>query len=159
MTTDPPTAANPRIVTCDPVPGFAPQIGRYVAQLTEVRQDLLNEVAGLTAAQLEWHPDDQTESIGTLLLHLDGVEWSWMHEDIFGAAADEYPGRWPEAMPIRAGAPQVMGRPPAAYLEPLARTRGDADHLAGLHRRRPEPPGGRGRAAARPRAAQRALHH
>jgi uncharacterized damage-inducible protein DinB len=125
MTTDPPTAANPRIVTCDPVPGFAPQIGRYVAQLTEVRQDLLNEVAGLTAAQLEWHPDDQTESIGTLLLHLDGVEWSWMHEDIFGAAADEYPGRWPEAMPIRAGAPQVTGRPPAAYLEPLARTRAE----------------------------------
>ena len=41
-----PTAANPNITTCDPVEGYAPQIGRYVAQLTEVRNDLKQEVAG-----------------------------------------------------------------------------------------------------------------
>jgi uncharacterized damage-inducible protein DinB len=119
MTTEPPTAANPRLVTCDPVPGYSPQIGRYVAQLTEVRQDLLAEVTGLSPAQLDWHPDAQTESIGTLLLHLAAVEWSWMHEDIFGAAAAEYPGRWDEAMPIRVGAPQVTGRPLETYLAQL----------------------------------------
>ncbi|HEX6607137.1 MAG TPA: DinB family protein [Chloroflexia bacterium] len=118
-----PTAAHPRIVTCDPVPGYSPQIGRYVAQMTEVRADLLHELEGLTLAQLDWHPDEQTESIGTLLLHLDGVEWSWIHEDIFGAASDAYPGNWAEAMPIRVGVPQVQGRPLAAYLDQLAATR------------------------------------
>src|SRR6476619_1333867 len=90
------TAANPRIVTCDPVAGYSPQIGRYVAQLTEVRQDLLYELKDLTPAQLDWHPDEQTESIGTLLLHLDAVEWSWIYEDIFGTDGEAYPGEWAE---------------------------------------------------------------
>src|SRR3954464_1236946 len=102
-----PTAANPRIVTCGSVPGYAPQIGRYVAQLNEVRRDLLHELNGLTGAQLDWHPDEETESIGTQLLHIAAVEWSWLHEDIFGAASAEYPGSWAEAMPIRLRVPQV----------------------------------------------------
>jgi len=114
------TAANPRIVTCDPVAGYSPQVGRYVAQLNEVRADLLHELNGLSVEQIDWHPDEQTESIGTLLLHLDAVEWSWIHQDIFGATDDAYPGSWDEAMPIRVGVPQVQGRPLEAYLEQLA---------------------------------------
>ena len=114
------TAANPRIVTCDPVEGYSPQVGRYVAQLAEVRADLLHELEGLTVEQVDWHPDERTESIGTLLLHLDAVEWSWIHQDIFGAADDAYPGSWDEAMPVRVGVPQVQGRPLAEYLEQLA---------------------------------------
>ena len=118
-----PTAAHPRIVTCDPVAGYSPHIGRYVAQMTQVRQDLLHELDGLAAEQLDWHPDDQTESIGTLLLHLDAIEWSWINQDIFGAGDDAYPGSWDEAMPIRNGVPQVQGRPLVSYLEQLAATR------------------------------------
>ncbi|HKP51273.1 MAG TPA: DinB family protein [Chloroflexia bacterium] len=117
------TAANPEITTCNPVEGYAPQVGRYVAQLTEVRQDLKHEVERLTVEQLDWHPDEATESIGTQLLHLDAVEWSWMHEDIFGAHSDEYPGVWSEAMPIRVGVPQVTGRPVQSYIEKLDATR------------------------------------
>ena len=114
-----PTAADPRIVTCDAVAGYPPRIGRYVAQLAEVRGDLKQEVTSLSIAQVDWHPDEQTESIGTLLLHLAGVEWSWIHEDIFGRPDSEYPGSWDEAMPIRQSVPQVQGRPVAAYLEHL----------------------------------------
>ena len=117
------TAANPRIVTCDPVAGYSPQVGRYVAQLDEVRNDLLHELEDLTIEQIDWHPDEQTESIGTLLLHLDAVEWSWIHQDIFGAGDDAYPGSWDEAMPIRVGVQQVQGRPLEAYLEQLTATR------------------------------------
>ncbi len=127
--TDHPTAANPRIVTCDPVAGYAPQIGRYVAQLAEVRHDLLEQVADFTVAQLDWHPDAQTESVGTLLLHLDAVEWSWMHQDIFGAPDEDYPGSWDEAMPIRAVVPQVSGRPLVRYLDQLAATRAETLRL------------------------------
>lgn len=116
---DHPTAANPRITTCDPVEGFTPQIGRYVAQLTEARQHLKGELAHLTQEQLDWHPDEQTESIGTLLLHVAAVEWSWMHQDIFGASDKEYGASWQEAMPIRADAPQVSGRPLDQYLQQL----------------------------------------
>ncbi len=117
------TAANPRIITCNPVEGYTPQIGRYVAQMDEVRRDLKQEVNGLIVGQLDWHPDEWTESIGTLLLHLDAVEWSWIHEDIFGVSDDDYPGVWSEAMPIRFGVPQVQGRPLEWYLEKLDATR------------------------------------
>lgn len=117
------TAANPKIITCDPVPSYAPWVGRYVAQMQEVRRDLLAEVKGLSTEQLDWHPDAQTESIGTQLLHLDSVEWSWMHEDILGLPDSRYPGSWQEAMPIRFGVPQVQGRPLQWYLDRLAATR------------------------------------
>jgi uncharacterized damage-inducible protein DinB len=117
------TAANPRITTCDPVEGYSLQVGRYVAQLTEVRDDLKREVEGLSIEQLSWHPNEQTESIGTQLLHLDAVEWSWMHEDIFGTPSAEYTGVWEEAMPIRAGVPQVSGKPLEWHLQKLDATR------------------------------------
>jgi uncharacterized damage-inducible protein DinB len=118
-----PTAANPKITTCDPVEGFTPQIGRYVAQLTEVRDDLKREVSGLSIAQLDWHPNDQTESIGTLLLHCEAIEWSWLHEDVLGRPSDEFTGDWSEALPIRVGAPQVTGRSVEHYLQKLDATR------------------------------------
>lgn len=118
-----PTAANPAITTCNPVAGYATTVGRYVAQLTEVRHDLECEVETLSTEQLDWHPDEATESIGTLLLHIDAVEWSWMHEDIFGVPEDQYPGDWHEAMPIRFGVPQVTGRPVRWYLDKLDATR------------------------------------
>ncbi len=120
---DAPTAANPKITTCDPVEGYSPQIGRYVAQLTEVRTDLKYELKDLTTVQLDWHPDDATESIGTQLLHLDAVEWSWIHEDMLGAPSDAYPGVWSEAMPIRVSVSQVAGRPLQWYVEKLDATR------------------------------------
>lgn len=117
------TPANPRITTCDPVPGYAPVIGRYVAQLEELRADLLGELSSLTQAQLDWHPNDKVESIGTMLLHMDAVEWSWIHEDILGRPDNEYPGEWSEAMPIRVNAEQVSGRPLQWYLDKLEATR------------------------------------
>ena len=118
-----PTAANPIITTCDPVEGFTPQVGRYVAQLTEVRDDLKHELSGLTIPQLDWHPNDHTESIATLLLHCDAVEWSWLHEDVLGRPSAEYTGDWSEAMPIRVGVPQVTGMPVEHYLQKLDATR------------------------------------
>ena len=118
-----PTAANPRITTCDPVEGYAPRIGRYIAQMNEVRTGLLRQLEGLGIEQIDWHPDENTESIGTMLLHIDAVEWSWIFEDIFGRPDSEYPGEWSEAMPIRNRLPQVQGRPLEWYLQELEATR------------------------------------
>jgi uncharacterized damage-inducible protein DinB len=114
-----PTAADPKITTCNPVPGYTPQIGRYVAQLIEVRSDLKQEIAGLSIEQIDWHPNDTVESIGTLLLHVASVEWSWLHEDMLGRPSEEYPGDWAEAMPIRVGVAQISGRPVEWYIQHL----------------------------------------
>jgi uncharacterized damage-inducible protein DinB len=118
-----PTPTNPKIVTCNPVEGYSPQVGRYVAQLNEVRDELKSQLEGLTVEQIDWYPDEKTESIGTQLLHLDAIEWSWINEDIFGRPDTEYPGSWEEAMPIRVGVPQVTGRPLEWYMSKLDATR------------------------------------
>jgi uncharacterized damage-inducible protein DinB len=91
--------------------------------MNEVRADLKEELDGLRVEQIDWHPDENTESIGTMLLHVDAVEWSWIFEDIFGRPDSEYPGEWSEAMPIRLKVPQVQGRPVEWYLQKLDATR------------------------------------
>ncbi|HKG27191.1 MAG TPA: DinB family protein [Thermomicrobiales bacterium] len=113
------------VFSCDPPPGFSPGIGRYVAQLTETRQELLRHLEGMTPEQLSWHPNDQVESIGTQLLHVAAIEWSWIFEDILGRPGEEYDG-WEEALPIRLGLPQVVGRSLEAYLATLNQVRIDA---------------------------------
>jgi uncharacterized damage-inducible protein DinB len=126
------TGRSRTVISCDPPPGFSPGIGRYVAQLTETRQELLRQVEGLTPAQLSWHPNDLVESIGTQLLHVAAIEWSWIFEDIFGRPGEEYTG-WEEALPIRLGLPQVVGRPLEEYLATLDQVRRDAfEALRGL---------------------------
>jgi len=111
-----------RVVTCDPLPGFSPGIGRYLAQLTEIRRDLLKQVAGLTPEQLSWRPNEEVESIGTQLLHVAAIEWSWVFEEIFRRSSDDYDG-WEEALPIRIGRTQVSGQPLAYFSDRLARVR------------------------------------
>jgi uncharacterized damage-inducible protein DinB len=115
----------PRVTSCDPVPGFSPRIGRYVAQLAETRQELLSQTADLTPDQLSWYPNDQVESIGTQLLHVAAIEWSYVLEDIFGRPGEEYDG-WEEALPLRLGLPQVRDRPLAYFTDRLDRVREDA---------------------------------
>ena len=124
-----PTAANPLITTCGPVPGFSPGIGRYVAQLAETRGELLAQVRDLTPAQLAWFPADDVEAIGTQLLHVAAIEWSWIFQDIFGRPDADYDG-WEEALPLRIGIAQVSGKPLAYFTDRLERVR--AEVLAAL---------------------------
>ena len=117
-----PTAAQPLVTDLTAPPEFSPGIGRYVAHLTETRAELLRPLAGLTPAQLAWHPDHQTESIGTQLLHVAAVEWSWTFQDMFGRPDEDYDG-WEEAFPLRIGAPQVTGQPLSYFTDQLERVR------------------------------------
>jgi len=123
VATDDAPANDPvRITTCDGPDGFSPGPGRYLAQLTEIRGGLLEQVVDLTPEQLAWHPNPNTESVGTQLLHLAAIEWSWIFQDILGRPDEEYDG-WEEALPIRVGAPQISGQPLAYYTDRLARVR------------------------------------
>lgn len=127
-----PTAARPEITSCGPAPGYAPGIGRYVAQLAETRDELLRQVADLTPAQLAWTPNDQIESIGTLLLHVAAVEWSWIFQDIFGRPDEDYDG-WEEAFPLRIRAAQVTDKPLPYFTDRLQRVRSQVlEALRGL---------------------------
>jgi uncharacterized damage-inducible protein DinB len=59
-----------------PVAGFTPQIGHLVAMMSHARAATLKEVQHLTQAQLDYFPDEKSNSIGTLLKHMAALE-SW----------------------------------------------------------------------------------
>jgi uncharacterized damage-inducible protein DinB len=58
----------------EPLPGYAPTIGRLVGILLYARQTTLAAVEGLSTAELDHLQDDSSNSIGALLAHIAAVE-------------------------------------------------------------------------------------
>src|SRR5437879_491138 len=58
----------------EPLPGYAPTIGRLVGILLYARQTTLAAVEGLSMAELDHLHDDSSNSIGALLAHIAAVE-------------------------------------------------------------------------------------
>ena len=58
----------------EPLPGYAPTIGRLVGILLYARQTTLAVVEGLSIAELDHLHDDSSNSIGALLAHIAAVE-------------------------------------------------------------------------------------
>jgi uncharacterized damage-inducible protein DinB len=79
-------------------------------------------VAGLSAAQLSWHPNLMVESIGTLLLHIAAIEFSYIQEDIMQRPMGE---EWKIALPIRFGIPQISDRPLEYFVGKLEEVRNE----------------------------------
>jgi uncharacterized damage-inducible protein DinB len=63
-------------------PGLSPQIGRLVSILSQVRATTLAELGRLDVEHLDYLHDDQSNSIGALLLHLAAVE-VWFQANTF----------------------------------------------------------------------------
>lgn len=65
------------------LPGYAPEIGRWLWAMNEVRRRTLRLVEGLDQRALDWEgPDSRENAIGTLLYHIALVEMSWLFMDI-----------------------------------------------------------------------------
>lgn len=111
----------PNLYHVEPLEGFTPRIGRYLAQMDDVSARVRRYVDGLTSAQLDWHPNDKCESIGTLLLHNAAAERSWIGEDILRNPMSEE--EWKYAFPIRLNIPQISGMSLEYYLTIMNRTR------------------------------------
>ena len=58
----------------EPLPGYAPTIGRLVSMLTCSRRTLLAAVEGLSRPELNHLHDARSNSIGALLAHVAAVE-------------------------------------------------------------------------------------
>lgn len=67
----------PSPVRIEPIPGYAPGIGRLVGMLSYARSTTLLAVDGLTVADLDYLQDEQSNSIGALLSHIAAVERSY----------------------------------------------------------------------------------
>jgi uncharacterized damage-inducible protein DinB len=66
----------------EPTPGFAGELGIWVASLDDVRRRTLEAVADLTPEQLSWKPPSGGNSIGQLLRHIAIVELDWVLTDL-----------------------------------------------------------------------------
>lgn len=63
---------------------FSPKVGLIHSMLEENRFKLKRMVKSLKPKHLAWQPDKDTNSVGTLLLHIAEAELFWMQEVIAG---------------------------------------------------------------------------
>ncbi|MFX1577953.1 MAG: DUF664 domain-containing protein, partial [Promethearchaeota archaeon] len=64
---------------------LSPRVALWFSMMEEVRKRLLKKVEGLSDEEIDFTPNEQNiETIGTLLLHIAGVEWAWIFGDIDG---------------------------------------------------------------------------
>ena len=61
----------------EPLPGYAPTVGRLVGILLYARRTTIAAVEGLSSAELDHLQDDSSNSIGALLAHIAVVERSY----------------------------------------------------------------------------------
>jgi len=71
------------------IPGFSPQIGRLVSMLNYVRSTTLSAVESLGVDELDYLHDAQSNSIGSLLLHIAAAEAGYQAATFHGRGLDE----------------------------------------------------------------------
>ncbi|MEM7332743.1 MAG: DinB family protein [Chloroflexota bacterium] len=64
------------------LPSNSDEIGRALWQLNETRQRLIETVETLELATLEWRPEAEANSIGTLLYHIAIIEMDWLFVEV-----------------------------------------------------------------------------
>ncbi|MFW9991446.1 MAG: DinB family protein [Candidatus Odinarchaeota archaeon] len=103
---------------------LSPRLASWYSQLVELRSNLLKNLEDVDQELLDFTPDERKiETIGTLLLHIAAIEWSWIFEDIDGEEMDFE--EWKHAFALRPSVniPQLAGKGMIFYLERLAKVR------------------------------------
>src|SRR5579872_1083169 len=75
-----------------PLPGYSPQIGTFVSQLTWMREvnGVLDATKNLTQADLDFLFDKNANTIGALMLHLAATETYYQMNTFDGMAWDSW---------------------------------------------------------------------
>ena len=105
-----------------PLPGYAPTIGRLVAMMNYSRENLLHAARGLSRDQLDHVHDPDSNSIGALLAHIIAVE-RWYQALTFDdrKMSPEEEAPWAAALDLgEAGRRELRGRDLQEYLDSLA---------------------------------------
>ena len=107
-----------------PMDGYDPQVGTLLSTMNMMRAWVINSVKDLTVEQLDFQIDEQSNSIGAMLLHLaatekyyqlhtfDGLEW--------GAWGEDIKAEWDIPSGLgKLGREQIIGNEVGYYLEKL----------------------------------------
>lgn len=109
----------------EPLPGYAPTIGRLVGILLYARQTTFAAVEGLSVAELDYLHDESSNSIGALLAHIAAVERGYQcvtFEERVPSAAEQ--GAWEPALKLGAeGRRLLRDEPLEHYVDELSEVR------------------------------------
>ena len=105
---------------------LSPQVSQFYSYMVEVRQYLLKMINDVDDVMLDYTPDERTvETIGTLLLHIAGVEWSWIVADIEGKEIPYEKWKHAYALSEDVNIPQLVGKGVEFYLNRLKEVRNE----------------------------------
>ncbi len=65
-----------------PLAGYDPLVGRWLWLLDDSRRRTLEVLAGISESALDWRPDEEANTIGTLLYHIVAIELDWLYVEI-----------------------------------------------------------------------------
>ncbi len=118
-----------------PLDGFTPEIGRLVSMMNCVRSTTITAVEGLSAPQLDYRHDAQSNSIGALLDHIAAAEAGYQAATFFSRSLnDDEKRQWGAALDLNGPASrEIRGHELAYYSSRLDAVR--ATTLAELARR------------------------
>lgn len=113
-----------------PRPGYGPQLGNFVSELTWMREanGVISATKGLTTADLDHLIDPDANTIGALMLHLAATETYYQLNTFegkkWGAWPDSVKQQWDAAMNLGdAGRKTIKGHDRDYYLNLLRETR------------------------------------
>jgi uncharacterized damage-inducible protein DinB len=116
----------PNLNILGPRPGYSPQIGTFVSQLTWMREanGVLSATKGLTQADLDYLFDKNANTIGALMLHLAATETYYGMNTFggmkWGSWSDDIKKKWDAAMDLGdAGRASIKGHDRDYYVNIL----------------------------------------
>ncbi|TFG11017.1 DinB family protein [Candidatus Heimdallarchaeota archaeon] len=99
---------------------LSPRVATWYAIMKDSRSYLTEIVHNIDEEALDFTPNEGTiETIGTLLIHIAGVEWSWIFEDIDGIEMDFERFKYGFALRPNVNIPQIRGKSKQFYLDEL----------------------------------------
>jgi uncharacterized damage-inducible protein DinB len=105
--------------TIEPHPGYSDQIGIMVDMLEESKDQIAEDVRGLSQQETDYLIDNQANSIGALIMHLVATESYYQVETLEGRQwTEEEVALWEMASGLgEASRSQFIGKPIQYYLD------------------------------------------
>lgn len=112
---------NDQLYLITDLPGFTPQISRLLSMMNYARHTTLTAVKELTTEQLDFLLDEQSNSIGGLLLHFAAVEYAYQVDTFEERELNEVElSEWGPALELgEKGRASIKGNELSYYVEQL----------------------------------------
>jgi uncharacterized damage-inducible protein DinB len=114
------------LLVIDPKEGYSPQIGTLVSMLNYNRQTIINQVKSMTQSELDYLHDAQSNTIGSLIMHLGATEKFYQINTFEGRQDfnEEEKKIWGAAMSLGdEGRAQIKGKNVDYYLDLIKEVR------------------------------------